>query len=208
MNKVNETGRPRWPGDPAALEAGGVDFVALAHVLGNTCCWGGRSLRFYSVAQHAVTVSNAVGRLGGQREEDRRKLALHALLAEAWRAWLGDGQDPDGSSKALEKRARERASVRRTVLEAAGLEPELPDGWRQALGLRQRMAEAALSRDLSDASIEWNAQDGGPLFPPLRQRVRPLRPEKAAEQWLETFNGLRPAEGLRRAEPGAVGSDK
>ena len=55
MNVSETTRAVRWPGDPAALTAEAVDFEALAHVLGNTCCWGGRSRRFYSLAQHAVT---------------------------------------------------------------------------------------------------------------------------------------------------------
>lgn len=207
MKDTNGNARPQWPGDPAALGADGVDFGALAHVLGNTCCWGGRSLRFYSVAQHAVTVADAVGRLGGLDPESTRKLALHALLAESWRAWLPDGEAPDESAKALEKRERERAAVQRAVLEAAGHDGELPESWTQALGLTQRMAEAAVSRDLSDAAIDWAAKDGGPLFPPLKERVRPLRPERAAARWLERFRGLRP-EGTRRAEPGSRGAEK
>ena len=32
-------------GDPATVAAESVDFEAVAHVLGNTCCWGGRSRR-------------------------------------------------------------------------------------------------------------------------------------------------------------------
>ncbi len=191
MNGRDGNGRPRWPAEAAALEADGVDFGALAHVLGNTCCWSGRSLRFYSVAQHAVTVCAAVEALGGLSEEDRRRLALHALLGESWRAWLPEGHDPDGSARALEKRAREKAAVQRAVLEAAGVEPELPGSWAQALGLSRRMAEAALSRDFSDAGIVWDARERGPEFPPLRERVRPLRPERAAERWLETFARLR-----------------
>ena len=212
MNESNQNSRPlQWPGDPAALAADGVDFGALAHVLGNTCCWGGRSLRFYSVAQHAATVCTAVLGLGGMGEDDLKKLALHGLLAEAWRAWLPwvpASPVAYATAKVLQKQGRERAAVQRAVLEAAGLEPELPGSWAQSLGLTQLMAEAAVCRDLADAGVEWNRRGGGPLFPPLKQRVRPLRPEKAAERWLETFNGLRPAEGLRPALPDTRRSDK
>ena len=192
---------PDWPGDPAALEAGGVDFGALGHVLGNTCCWGGRTRRFYSVAQHALTVSNAVQALGGLGGEDRRQLALHALLADAWRAWLTEPRGADMSAKALEKNARDRSAVQRTVLEAAGVEPELPESWCQALELTRRMAEAALIRDQADAGIDRGAQRGGPLFPPLKQRTRPLRPDKAAERWIETFGTLH-APASRAPAPG------
>ena len=199
MRTTDADAMPDWPGDPAALEASGVDFEALGHVLGNTCCWGGRTRRFYSVAQHAVTVSNAVQALGGLADEDGRQLALHALLADAWRAWLAEPEVADTSAKALDKHRRDRAAVQRTVLEAAGAEEELPPSWSQALELTQRMAEAALVRDQAGAGIERGARRGGPLFPPLKERTRPLRPDKAAERWIEALGTLR-ASALRAAE--------
>ena len=108
---VSDTNRTiRWPGDPAVLTAEGVDFEALAHVLGNTCCWGGRTLRFYSPAQRAVTVCKAVQALGGTDDEERRSLALHALLADAWRAWL---PGPGGLTRPRRRWKNTRASARR-----------------------------------------------------------------------------------------------
>ena len=188
--------RPNWPYDAAELKCEAVDFRALGHVLGNTCCWGGRTRRFYSLAQHALTVCAAVRDLGGLGDEDRRRLGLHALLADAWRAWLADPEGAAASAKSLEKHARERKALQRTVLEAAGVEPELPESWAQALGLTRRMAEAALVRDLAGAGMDRGARRGGPLFPPLRERTRPLRPDKAAERWIEQFNVLNaPAPG-------------
>lgn len=176
----------RWPGDPAELTAEAVDFEALAHVLGNTCCWGGRTLRFYSLAQRAVTVCKAVQALGGTDDAERRSLALHALLADAWRAWLPELEGANGSAKAREQHARQRESVQRTVLEAAGARAEMPRSWDLALELRRRMEAAAVCRDLADAAIGQEAR-GGPLFPPLRERIRPLRPDVAAKRWLEAL---------------------
>ena len=190
MNDSEQSRTLRWPGDPATLTAGDVDFEAVAHVLGNTCCWGGRSRRFYSLAQHAITVSDAVGGLGGMNEKDLHVLSLHGLLADAWRAWL-PGQEAAGPSAKPEKKWRDVAAVQRTVLEAAGVDAELPGSWIQALGLMQRMAEAAVCRDLSDAGIEFGTRDSGPLFPPLKERVRPLAPDRAARRWLERFEALR-----------------
>ena len=189
----------RWPGDPAELTAEAVDFEALAHVLGNTCCWGGRTLRFYSLAQRAVTVCKAVQALGGTDDAERRSLALHALLADAWRAWLSESADANGSAKAREQHARQREAVQRTVLEAAEARAELPRSWDLALELRRRMAEAAECRDLADAAIGQEAESG-PLFPPLRERIRPLRPDVAAKRWLEALQ----AAVLRTADQGAA----
>ncbi|MCY3731747.1 MAG: hypothetical protein OXF98_10435 [Rhodospirillaceae bacterium] len=206
---VAETDRKiRWPGDPAGLTTEVVDFEALAHVLGNTCCWGGRTLKFYSLAQHAVTVCSAAQALGGLDETDGKSLALHALLADAWRAWLPEPAGGDGPAKALEKHARERDAVLRTVLEAAGAPAELPASWNQALELTRRMADAALVRDLAGAGVDLGASRGGPLFPPLKERIRPMRPEIAARRWLDALHAAAPpaadGSGLAQAPGGGT----
>ena len=214
MNVERQTAAPNWPGDPATMGPGDVDFEALAHVLANTCCWGGRSRRFYSVAQHGVNVSAAVDRLGRMDEAERRVLGLHALLADAPLAWTSPaGGNPAGvaaagAAKAEERVRRECARVRRTVLEAAGLEPALHGNWAEALKFIRRMAEAALVRDLREAGIGDAAagvMGAGPLFPPLKQRVRPLPPDRAAKKWLERFSQLRAGLAPRGADAGGNG---
>ena len=194
MSKSEQARTLRWPGNPAALTVEDVDFEAVAHVLGNTCCWAGRSRRFHSLAQHALTVSGAINRLGGMNEEDRRVLSLHALLADAWRAWVRDEFGAQPSGKAAEQARRSgKAAVRRAVLEAAGLDIELPGDWADALRFTQRMADAAVHRDLADAGIpdgDTGPRGAGPLFPPLKDRVRPLAPDRAARSWLERFAEL------------------
>ena len=209
MNVERQSVAPNWPGDPATMGPGDVDFEALAHVLANTCCWGGRSRRFYSVAQHGVNVSMAVDRLGRMDEAERRVLGLHALLADAPLAWIGICPPPGDSAKAEERVRRERARVRRTVLEAAGLEPELHGNWAEALKFIRRMAEAALLRDLREAGIGAAAagvMGAGPLFPPLKQRVRPLPPDRAAKKWLERFSELRAGLPPRGGGEGGAGA--
>ena len=194
----------RWPGDPAELTPEAVDFEAVAHVLGNTCSWGGRTLRFYSLAQRAVTVCTAVQALGGMDDEDGRSLALHALLADAWRAWLPGPSGADASAKAMEKHARERDAVQRAVLKAAGAPAELPQSWEQALELTRLRVEATLVRDLAGGDVDRGAQRGGPLFPPLKKRTAPMRPDVAAKRWLEALRAATPrTAALRAAESGA-----
>ena len=195
MNDSEQVRTLRWPGDPATVAAESVDFEGVAHMLGNTCCWGGRSRRFYSLAQHALTVSGAIDRLGGMNEEDRRVLSLHALLADAWRAWVREDPGTRSSGKAAAQARRSaKAAVRRAVLEAARLDIELPGDWADALRFTQRMAEAAVSRDLPEAGTggERSGPLGGtgPLFPPLKDRTRPLRPDRAATLWFERFGEL------------------
>ena len=81
-----------WPGDPATMTAVDIDMEALAHVLANNCRWGGRTRRFYAVAQRAVVTSEEIEALDGLDAEERRRLALYALLADVRIAWLGDTQ--------------------------------------------------------------------------------------------------------------------
>ena len=176
--------QPAWPGDPEHVEAGGVDFEAVAHVLANTCRWGGRTRRFLSLAQHALTASEEIEALDAIADGDRRSLALHALLANASAAWLGDGESEHPASARAAARAKTHgAQIDRAVREAAGLDAELPEEWAEVLRFVDRMTDAAERRDLGVGG-------GGFPFPPLRRTIRPLAPEAAAERWLARFREL------------------
>ena len=178
-----------WPGDPNAITPESIDFEALAHVLANTCLWGGRSRRFHSLAARAVIASEEIEALDGLEEEDRRALALHALLADARGAWLGDA-DAGGpaSARAAERAKREGGAVDRAVLEAAGLDSELPGEWAELLRFVRRMTDAAERRDLPDIAGHAGA---GMAFPPLKRRIRPVGPGRAARLWLDRFHALK-----------------
>ena len=172
-----------WPGDPATVSAADIDFRALARVLANTCRHGGRMAAYHSLAGHALLVSEEIETLDGLAEEDRRTLALHALIADAPRAWPGTGGA--SSQRAAERASRLRARVDRAVREAAGLDPELPDEHGELLRFVARMAAAAERRDLG------GADDAAVVaFPPLKPRIRPLAPEKAVRLWLARFEAL------------------
>ena len=175
---------PRWPGDP---EKGGgidVDVEAIAHVLANTCRWGGRTQRFLSLAQHALTMSEEIEALDGIGDEDRRALALHALLVPARAAWLGDEEgDVPASSRAAARAKAHGAAVDRAVREAAGLDPEPPEDWSDVLRFVALMTDAAERRDMGVGGARTP-------FPPLRRTIRPMAPEAAAERWLARFRDL------------------
>ena len=180
----NQSPPPRWPGDP---EQGGgidVDVEAIAHVLANTCRWGGRTQRFLSLAQHALTMSEEIEALEGIGDEDRRALALHALLVPARAAWLGDeeGEHP-ASARAAARAKAHGAAVEMAVREAAGLDPELPEDWSEVLRFVARMTDAAERRDMGVGGARTP-------FPPLRRTIRPMAPEAAAERWLARFRDL------------------
>jgi len=185
----------RWPGDPAGLTAAGIDFEALAHVLANTCRWGGRTRRFYSVAQRCVVASEAIEALDGLGPEERRTLALRALLADARIAWLGDAKAGGPiSARAAERHRRDGAAIDCAVLEAAGIDGAPTPEQNDLLRFVGRMTDAAERRDLDGAGF---GRDAGVAFPPLKRRIRPVEPGKAARLWLARLHGLggRPPSG-------------
>ncbi|MDE0150490.1 MAG: hypothetical protein OXM58_19190 [Rhodospirillaceae bacterium] len=174
-----------WPGDPETVTAGDIDFEALAHVLANTCRRGGCCRQYHSVAAHAVIVSEEIEALDGLGDEDRRTLALHALLADAPSAWLR-GAAP-GSQRAMDRTGRLATAIEAAVREAAGLDAAPDEEQSELLRFVTRMAAATESRDL----LEGNAQAGaGVAFPPLKRRIRSIAPDKAAEAWLARFRAL------------------
>ena len=193
---------PARPGDPEHVEARKIDFEAIAHVLANTCRWGGRTRRFLSLAQRALTMSEEIEALDGIAGEDRRALALHALLTNARAAWLGDEEgDFSAPARAAAGAKAHGSAIDGAVREAAGLDPELPEDWSKVLRFVVRMTDAAARRDLFVGA-------GGFPFLPLRRMIRPLVPEAAAERWLARFRelaGSSPADtGNVRAGSGAT----
>ncbi len=177
---------PRWPGDAETLTAAEIDFDALAHVLANSCRWGGRTRRFLSVAQHAVLASEEIEALDGLAAGERRVLALHALLQPARIAWLGDAEAA-ASQRATERARRLAGGIDRAVREAAGLDAEPSEAEAELLRFVFRMTDAAERRDLEDAGIPSAA---GAAFPPARRRIRALGPGRAARVWLARLREL------------------
>ena len=179
-----QTPPPGWPGDPEQMNDSDIDFEAVAHMLANTCRWGGRTRRFLSLAQHALTMSEEIEALDGVGDEERRALALHALLVPARAAWLGDEEGEHPASVRAAARAKAHgAAVDRAVREAAGLDPELPEDWSDVLRFVALMTDAAERRDMGMGGATTP-------FPPLRRTIRPLAPDAAAERWLARFRNL------------------
>ena len=177
-----------WPGDPKSVTAADIDFEALAHALANRCRFAGRTRQYHALAAHAAIVSEEIEALDGLEADDRRRLALHALIVDAPSAWLGE--DPAASPGA----AKLTAGIAGAVREAAGLDPVLADEGAELLRFVGRMTEAAERRDLDDTDAV-----PGTAFPPLRRRIRPVGPGRAAKLWLARFRAL--------AEPRAGGEE-
>ena len=181
-----------WPDDPETVTAEDVDFAALAHVLANTCRRGGCLRRYHSVAAQAVIVSEEIEALDGLGEKDRRRLALHALIANAPSAWLR-GRVAD-SQRAAERAGKLAAGIETAVREAAGLDAVIDEEQAELLKFVTRMAAAAENRDL----LEEPAVGAGVAFPPLKRRIRSIPPDKAAQAWLARFRALAGTQAERR----------
>ena len=193
-SRTGSQGPLNWPDDPETVTAADIDFEALAHVLANTCRRGGCTRRYHSVAAHAVIVSEEIAALDGLGEEDRRRLALHALIADAPSAWLR-GRLPD-SQRAAERAGKLASGIETAVREAAGLDAVLDEEKAEVLRFVTRMASAAECRDI----MEDAPASAGVAFPPLKRRIRPIPPDKAAEGWLARFRALAGQEGQDAGE--------
>ena len=189
--RKNRTGRDigerplNWPDDPETVIAADIDFEALAHVLANTCRRGGCCRHYHSVAAQAMVVSEEIEALDGLGDEDRRRLALHALVANAPSAWLR-GWLPE-SQRSAERAGKLATGIETAVRQAAGLDAVLEEEQAELLRFVTRMAAAAERRDLMEGNAPASA---GVAFPPLKRRIRPIPPDKAAEGWLARFRAL------------------
>ena len=188
-----------WPGDAENVTAADIDFEALAHVLANTCRRGGCCRQYHSVAAHAVIVSEEIEALDGLGDEDRRTLALHALVANAPSAWLRGGLLD--SQRAAERTGKLASGIETAVREAAGLDAVLEEEHAELLRFVALMAAAAESRDLLEGAAPAGA---GVAFPPLKRRIRSIPPDKAAEAWLARFRALAGPEEERQRRIAAV----
>ena len=188
-----------WPDDPENVTAADIDFEALAHVLANTCRRGGCCRQYHSVAAQAVIVSEEIEGLDGLGDEDRRMLALHALVADAPSAWLRGGW-PD-SQRAAERAGRVATGIHAAVREASGLGSVLEEEQAELLRFVTRMAAATERRDLLGGHAPAGA---GVAFPPLKRRIRSIPPDKAAEAWLARFRALAGDREAPRSESGGA----
>ena len=143
-----------------------MDLAAFADGMARTNWWEGGE----GPVPGAAAVDGLLVRLGGLSGDDRRTLALHALLSETVPAGLG-------------------TAVAEAVLARAGLDPLVPSAWVWILRLIRRMADAAVRRDLPGAGPV-----GESSFPALKRRIGPMDPAAAARLWLARYEALRASE--------------
>lgn len=137
-----------------------------------TCRFGGQSLHFYSVAQHARLVSEIVP--PGH--------AFAALMHDAAEAYVGDMVGPlkqlCPDFKAIEKRVEAAIFAKYGI--ALPLDPCIKHADLRLLRTEQR--------DLtSGTGDDWNGLDA---YPPLETGIVAEPPYLAARRWLSAFHRL------------------
>ena len=111
-------------------------------------------------------------------------------------------------------RGRLATAVHAAICEAAGLDGALEEGPAELLRFVTRMAAATERRDLLEPGSgpgPGAPAGAGVAFPPLKRRIRPIPPDKAAAAWLARFRALAGAAAPGRtdgtgAEPAGAGA--
>ena len=140
-----------------------MDLELQAETMAQAHGWSGSG----EPVQGAAAVDGLLESLGRLGDDDRRKLALHALLSETVPAGLG-------------------TAVAEAALERAGLESRVPAAWVRILRLIRRMADATVRRDIPGAG-----PPGRGSFPALERTIGPMDTAAAARLWLARYEALR-----------------
>lgn len=164
-----------------------IDDVAFA--LARLCRFTGH-VEFYSVAQHSVLASHAIGQIASLDPERRKLQERAALLHDASEAFTGDINAP---LKRMEFMAAFRVvedNIQRVCLEAFGM---LAEGQRQ---LDQNTRDLVRHVDLRMLATEkrdllgpepqsWNLE-----VPPYEEHIVPWSTYEAERRFLERFDEL------------------
>ena len=198
------SGRKFWPLDPRTEDVHLEDIVLA---LSQMCRWGGRTARWYSVAQHSVWVARRVA-------TTHPHLVLQALLHDAAEAYVGDQVRPIKSSLAI-REPRGYVSfdvvenrIHATILRALGVRPANSGEWATIMAADEE-ALATEARDL------LNGQQILSSAAPVGNRLASWQPSRARDEFWSVWRAnarpderppLRPDQFIRRH--GCITSDR
>jgi 5'-deoxynucleotidase YfbR-like HD superfamily hydrolase len=167
----------RWvnPFDP---DPGQLDAGDIARALANQCRFGGHSRVFYSVAQHAVIVSELVEQRGGDVED-----VFAALMHDATEAYLGDMPHPLKHRSPLGAAFKEAEDhLERALRERFRIKPDVPEIKRA-----DRALLATERRAFSAEDWHWPELEG---VEPLDLELQAMSPDEAAEAFAQRYAEL------------------
>jgi 5'-nucleotidase len=159
--------------DPSQLDAGDI-----ARALANQCRFGGHSRVFYSVAQHAVIVSELVEQRGGDVED-----VFAALMHDATEAYLGDMPHPLKHRSPLGAAFKQAEDhLERALRERFQIKPDVPEIKRA-----DRALLATERRAFSAEDWHWPELEG---VEPVDLELQAMSPDEAAEAFAQRYAGL------------------
>lgn len=161
------TGKKFHPFDPRPEE---IDIEDIAHALSMTCRYSGHCMRFLSVAEHSVHISNRASRAN----------ALWGLLHDASEAYLTDIPRPIKYEMTDYQDLETR--VQSVICERFGLSPEMPKEIHQ-LDLAALKVEFDDNMAVVPVDLPFS-----PLSFPVRYQY--WNTAQAEEKFLETFYNL------------------
>lgn len=167
------SGRRYWPEDP---RPGDIAIEDIAHALALQCRYGGHCSEFYSVAQHAVYVSEACA------PND----ALWGLLHDASEAYIVDIPRPFKLAMGMQEYLRFEERFMGAICDAFGL----PHGMPSSVRLADEVLLATEARDLMPHQGEGGVPRWTLTHPPLEWRITPWTWRQAREQFLSRFHTL------------------
>ncbi len=162
------TGIQVWPLDPQPDQ---IDIVDIAHSLSMLCRFNGHSMKFYSVAEHSIHVSNIVS------PENR----LWGLLHDAAEAYLSDVPKPVKQQVDQFHPLEERMLA--VIADRFGLTTEIPEEVHDA---DMKMLATEKQALMGNEPAPWSGLPD-PLEPSM---IRCFSPEEAKQAFLMRFSEL------------------
>jgi uncharacterized protein len=145
----------------------------IAHGLANVCRYSGQCVRFYSVAEHSLLVSQI----------SRSGFELAGLLHDAAEAFVGDVTGP--LKKLVPEYKKIELRVQGAIFSRFGLPEEMP---REVKEAELQVLAAEQAQIMPPGTSDWAVSAG---IEPARIVVRHLTPPQARGLFLRRFDEVR-----------------
>lgn len=166
---------------PLAPTPDQIDINDIAHALSQICRYGGHCKTFYSVAQHSVLVSRLVPSWA----------AKYGLLHDAAEAYVGDVVRP--IKRLIPRHSEIEAEVMEAIYKSLHVLPLRSGTTRAIIKHFDNVALLMERRDVMPPDVDntpW-IEDGTIDHPLPTERIVPLSPQVAKEEFLHRWNELK-----------------